>query len=77
MDTVTREKWTAKELIRYSRLSSNEKSILFSSKKVAIDSVNSLTSEREIQSIPLKIVDSSGKSVTTRNCRDLLGRWPK
>lgn len=77
MDTVTREKWTAKELIRYSRLSSNEKSILFSSKKVAIDSVNSLTSEREIQSIPLKIVDSSGKSVTTRNRGDLLGRWPK
>lgn len=77
MDTVTREKWTAKELIRYSRLSSNEKSILFSSKKVAIDSVNSLTFEREIQSIPLKIVDSGGKSVTTRNRGDLLGRWPK
>lgn len=77
MDTVTREKWTAKELIRYSRLSLNEKSILFSSKKVAIDSVNSLTFEREIQSIPLKIVDSSGKSVTTRNRGDLLGRWPK
>lgn len=77
MDTITREKWTAKELIRYSRLSSNEKSILFSSKKVAIDSVNSLTFEREIQSIPLKIVDSSGKSVTTRNRGDLLGRWPK